>query len=109
MQLFVALDKINKVGLFSSLVFFIFLPPNSLSKEQTFAEFESLTARFADLAYISCDNKTAAYDFVMQKECFSAINKLLRHHSIIIIILDKSSGVVILTKSDYTGMNSILH
>ena len=78
--------------------FCIFLPPKSTGKEQTFALFESLwaqlqqrgaankkqrdslTARFDDLAYTSCDSKTDVHDFVTQQECFSANNKLRRHH-----------------------------
>ena len=78
------------------------LPPKSVSGEQTFAEFESLwaqlrhhtaankeqrdslRARLADLAYLHCDSKINAHDFVMQKECFSVINKLRRNENIII-------------------------
>lgn len=103
------------------------MPPKSVSKEQTFAEFESLwaqlqhhtptskeqrdalKARLADLAYIYCDSKIDTHDFVMQKECFSAINKLRRNNNLIITKPDKGSGVVILSKSDYIQkMNNIL-
>ena len=103
------------------------LPPKSVCKEKTFAEFESLwaqlkhhtaaskkqrdslKARLADLAYIYCDSKIDANDFVMKKECFFAINKLRRNDDIIITKPDKGSGVVILNKSDYIKkMDNIL-
>ena len=104
------------------------LPPKSVSKEKTFAEFESLwaqlqhhvaankeqrdslKARLADLAYIYCESKPDNHDNAMQKEWFSAINKLQRNDSIIITEPDEGSDVVILNKSDYTNkMNNILH
>ena len=70
---------------------------------------DSLRARLADLAYLHCDSKINAHDFVMQKECFSVINKLRRNESIIITKPDKGSGVVILNKDDYIEkMNNIL-
>ena len=103
------------------------LPPKSVRKEQTFAEFESLwaqlkhhsaaskeqrdslKARLADLPCIHCDSKIDAHDFVMKKECFSAINKLRRSDDIIITKPDKVSGVVILNKNDYIKkMDTIL-
>ena len=98
------------------------LPPKSVSKEQTFAEFESfwaqlqhhaaankeqrdsLKARLADLAYIYCESKPDNHDIAMQKEWFSAITKLR------ITKPDKGSSVVILNKSDYNNKtNNILH
>ena len=105
------------------------LPLKSVNKQQTFAEFESLwarlqlhhaavnneqrdslKARLADLANIYCESKPDNHDIAMQKQWFSAINKLQRNDSIIITKPDKSSGVVILNKSDYTNkMNNILH
>ena len=104
------------------------LPPKSVSKKQTSAEFESLwaqlqhhaaankeqrdllKARLADLAYIYCESKPDNHDIAMQKEWFSAITKLRRNDSITITKPDKGSGVVILNKSDYTNkMNNILH
>ena len=103
------------------------LPPKSVSKEQTFADFESLWAQlkhytaaskeqrdslkacFVDLAYIYCESKIDAHDFVMKKECFSVINKLRRNDDIVITIPDKGSGVVILNKNDYIkNMDNIL-
>ena len=103
------------------------LPPKSVSKEQTFAEFESLWAqlqhqattnkeqrdslktRLADLADIYCESKPDNLDIAMQKEWFSAINKLRRNDSIIITKPDKGSGVVILSTSNYTNEINILH
>ena len=104
------------------------LPPKSVSKEQTFAEVESLwaqlqhhaaankeqrdslKARLADLAYIYGESKPDKHDIAMQKEWFFAINKLRRNDGITITKPDKGSGVVILHKSDYTiKMNNILH
>ena len=105
------------------------LPSKSISKEQTFAEFESLWAQLqyhvaankeqrdslkaclADLAYIYCESKPDNLDIAMQKEWFSAITKLRRNDSVVITKPDKGSGVlVILNKSDYTNkINNILN
>ena len=103
------------------------LPPKSVSKEHTFAEFKSLwaqlqhhaaankeqhdsvKARLADLAYIYCESKPDSHDIAMQKEWFFAITKLRRNDSITITKPDKGAGVVILNKSVYINkMNNIL-
>ena len=45
----------------------------------------------------------------MHKECFRAINSLLKNDDVIITKPDKNSGVVLLNKSDYVDkINSIL-
>ena len=76
-----------------------------MSKEQR----DLLKARLADLAYIHCNSKIDAHDFVMKKECFSAINKVRRNDDIVITKSDKGSGVVILNKSAYIKkMDNIL-
>ena len=103
------------------------LLPRYLSKEEIFAEFESLwaqlfhhsvgsveqrtalKARFADLAHLYCDSTIDSRDFTMHKECFRAIYRLRRNDDIIITKPDKGSGVVFLTKSGYVDrMNEIL-
>ena len=104
------------------------LATKSVSKEQTFAEFESLwaqlqhhaaankeqrdslKARLADLAYIYYESKPDNHDIAMPKERFSAITKLRRNDSIAFTKPDKGSSVVILNKSDYINkIKNILH
>ena len=101
------------------------LPPRYLCKEEIFAEFESLWAqllhhssveqrtplkvRLADLAHLYCDSTIDSRDFTMHKKCFRAINRLRKNDDIIITKPDKSSGVVLINKSDYVDkMNEIL-
>ena len=103
------------------------LPPRYLRKEEIFAEFELLWAQLlhhsansveqctalktrpADLAHLFCDSTKDSRDFTMHKECFRAINRLLKNDNIIITKPDKGSGVVLLNKSDYVDkMNEIL-
>ena len=69
----------------------------------------SLKARLADLAHMYCDSTIDSRDFAIHKECFRAINRLRKNDDIIITKPDKSSGVVLLNKSDYVDkMNEIL-
>ena len=96
------------------------LPQKFVYKKQVFAEFESLwaklqlhseasnkqhnalKARLTGLAHIFYDSKTHTSDFVMQKECFIAINKLRNKNTDTVITKpDKGSVVAILNKCDY--------
>ena len=104
------------------------LLPRYLRKEEIFAEFESLwaqllhhsatsvkqrtalKARPADLAHLYCYNAIDSRDFTMHKECFCAINSLRKNDDIVITKPDKSSGVVLLNKSDYVDkLNNKIH
>ena len=78
---------------------------SSISKE----DLSVLKARLNDLAHSFCGSPIDLTDFVMHRECFTAIRSLRNNNDIIITKADKSSLVVIFNKLDYiTKMNSIL-
>ena len=75
------------------------------SPEKHFA----LKAKLSDLAHAHCGTPIDAGDFLMHRECLSAIKSLRSNSNILITKPDKGSGVVILNKTDYTkNMNCIL-
>ena len=103
------------------------LPPTNPKREGIFAEFEvllaqlqhhrpqtpekhsALKAKLSDLAHAYCGTFVDAGDFLMHRECLSAIKSLRSNSNILITKPDKGSGVVILNKTDFIKkMNSIL-
>ena len=103
------LSELERFVLWHSLNFG--LSPKSVSKQQIFAEFEffwaqlqhhsaasngqrgTLKARLTNLPHIFCDSKIDTNDFVTQKECFAAINKLRKNIEIAITKPRKGLGV----------------
>ena len=95
---------------------FCLLPTNS-KREGIFAEFEvliaqlqhhrpqssekhsALKAKLSDLAHAYCGTPVDAGDFLMHRECLSAIKSLRSNSNIVITKPDKGSGVVILNKN----------
>ena len=55
-----------------------------------------------------CDSKMKTFNFLMQKECFAAINKLRKNTDDIITNSDKGLRVTILNKCNYIKMENIL-
>ena len=103
------------------------LPPTNSKREGIFAELEvliaqlqhhrpqspekhsALKAKLSDLAHTYCGTLVDAGDFLMHRECLSAIKSLRSNSNIVVTKPDKGSGVVILSKTDYIKkMNSIL-
>ena len=69
----------------------------------------ALKAKLSDLAHAHCGTPVDAGDFLMHRECLSAIKSLRSNSNIVITKPDKGSGVVILNKTDYVKkMKSIL-
>ena len=103
------------------------LPPTNPKREGIFAEFKvliaqlqyhrpqslekhsALKAKLSDLAHAYCGTPVDAGDFLMRRECISAIESQRSNSNILSTKPDKGSGVVILNKTDYIKkMNSIL-
>ena len=95
------------------------LPPSSVKREETLADFEvlyaqlkhhkprseeqlaALKSRLSDLAHAYCGSPIDLGDFLMTKECFQAIKSLRTNEEILITKPDKGAGVVILSKKSY--------
>ena len=95
------------------------IPPQTINREELFAEFEILQAQLAkhdisnplgfnklraqlsDLAYEYSGSPIDHSDFLLHREHFQALKSLRANNDIFITKPDKGSGVVILNKKDY--------
>ena len=72
-------------------------------------QFSALKARLSDLAHAFCGDPIDIGDFLILKDCIQATRSLRCNENIHVTKPDKSSGVVIMNKSDYISkMNFIL-
>ena len=70
-------------------------------RPQSLEKHSALKAKLSDLAHAYCGTPVNAGDFLMHRECLSAIKTLRSNSNILITKPDKGSCEVILNKTDY--------